>query len=192
MKIEICRLMNEFFKIGLVLIFLIGYKAQGNERLVTLNNLPEALQTAKKGDVFVVKKGNYSDIDIILRCNNAFEVTIKPETAGAVVISGRSSLLIKDSQNITFEGFYFKEVQSKNVLMISKSNNTSIKDNFFYKCGNTRFGIILGFKEGSSYNSVFCNTFEENQAMGVVIVTSPSMPLNKKNIGNKIFKNRFF
>ncbi len=70
----------------------------------------KALPTAAPGDVLVIANGTYSDQVLKWRGKGSAEkpITVRAETPGGVIISGRSSLLI-DGEYLVVEGLLFTD-----------------------------------------------------------------------------------
>lgn len=181
--------------IGIILsCFFITFfsSARSEEIVVKMSELPNAITKAKPGDIFLVEEGKLTDVNLTLQANFDYPVVIKPKVAGGVVFSGGSTVLVKGSRNLVFSGFLFDRVKSKNIFILSNSHNVSVSDNYFFQCGESRFGVILGIKDGSSKNEIFNNTFDGNRSMGVVVFATPTNLTNKQNQENRIYCNFFY
>ncbi len=157
---------------------------------VTFAEASRLLPEAKAGTVFLIKNGRYTDIDIILRKSNNKPIKIKAENDGKVIITGKSSIRISDTENLVFSGFLFDKILSKDVLILSNSRNIRISNNFFEKCGSEPNGKIIRIENGSSNNDISYNTLNENRSAGVVIVTDYERDAG--NIDNTIHHNFFY
>ena len=87
----------------------------------------KALPTATAGDILVVANGTYKDQQLEWRGTGAADrpVTVRAETPGGVIFSGKSSLKIS-GEHVTVEGFLFADGYSpvKEVISIDGSHCT--------------------------------------------------------------------
>ncbi len=158
---------------------------------VKLEDLEGALQKSYPGDTIFIKNGIYSNINLTLKATPASNIYIIAQTRGKVVINGKSTISIHKSKNLSFEGFLFEEITNPSAIILNSSSNILIKDNYFLKCGVSRFGFILRIDRGSFDNNIFGNTFDGSKAMSVV-VTSRITNLGTKKNKNNIIENNYF
>ena len=89
--------------------------------------ISKALPTAAPGDVLVIANGNYRDQVLKWRGKGSQDqpITVRAETPGGVIISGRSSLLI-EGEHLVVEGLLFSDghAAKKNVIEMRGSHCT--------------------------------------------------------------------
>ena len=95
------------------------------------DELKKANETAKPGDQIILKNGEWKNITIKLNCNGTKEmpVTFKAETAGQVIITGNSKLMI-GGNFIIVDGFYFTNGYAGDDAIIKfRVNNNELANN---------------------------------------------------------------
>lgn len=150
-----------------------------------------AVSKAKPGDTIFIKNGNYQDLEITISNNPDGLVYIMPESPGGVSIVGKSTIIMEKSSNISLQGFLFDQVKNPSAVILNSSSDIEIYNNYFYKCGISRFGFIVRLDRGSSSNKIHQNTFDSSHAMSVVIALRTTNLHTKNNKNNDIFNNLF-
>lgn len=164
----------------------------GFSQEIDLLELPKAIENANDGATIYIKNGSYSDVNLRIQSRGK-RILIRPREFGEVVITGKvehSVFTIVNSDQLTFEGFLFEEVD-KNVFGLFNSKNITIINNYFLKCGSSPTNSLIRFRDGSSKNLISNNTFDDNRSLGIVIVTSKDNPRDEFNKENEIFLNYF-
>lgn len=95
----------------LLLILFITVPVLVNADTITVKNIDElkkANKEAKPGDVIILQNGEWNNVTITLNCSGSSDkpVTFRAQTAGKVIITGNSKLLIGGNY-IVVDGFYF-------------------------------------------------------------------------------------
>lgn len=74
--------------------------------------LHKTIKKVKSGDVIIMKNGIWSDVNITFRANgnDAAPITLRAENQGQVIISGKSSLVIR-GDHLVVDGLVFKDGQ---------------------------------------------------------------------------------
>lgn len=157
---------------------------------VPLDQLPAALANAVPGETLLVQTGTYNDIDITLIWNSSTLTTIQAETPGDVIITGNSTIRIKDSTNLKLTGFLFDQTTSSSSIVLDHSSNIEVSDNYFYQNGSSPYGFILHIVNGSAENLIHHNTFDGSRAISVVIGSRTLEDVN--NTENEIYNNLFY
>lgn len=158
---------------------------------ISLQELGTAVERATPGDTIFIKNGAYKDVEVILTKKPKTRVYIMPETPGGVSITGKSTITIDKSTNITLQNFFFDVVTNPSAVILNSSSDIEIYNNYFYKCGVSRFGFIVRLDRGSFANKIHRNTFDSSHAMSVVIALRPTNLHTKDNKNNEIFNNLF-
>lgn len=158
---------------------------------IDLNYADIAVSKAKPGDTVFIRNGNYQDLEITISSNPDGQVYIMPETLGGVSIVGKSTITIEKSSNISLQGFLFDQIKNPSAIILNSSSNIEISNNYFYKCGVSRFGFIVRLDRGSASNKIHQNTFDSSHAMSVVIALRTTNPHTMNNKNNDIFNNLF-
>lgn len=174
-----------FFHISCAVLIQLG---EGDE--IELQHLSEEIKDKNDGGIVYIKPGEYRDLNV--RINRKFEqeVTIRPKTPGTVRLTGSSTFVIFNSENIKIEGFLFDEV-SGNSIVIDDSRNIAIEDNYFYQCGSAHTNSIIVLRNDAPRNKMAFNTFDGNKALGVTINTSKDNIRDERNVENEITNNYF-
>src|SRR5690606_13250510 len=120
---------------------------------------------------------------------NSRKVIIQAESPGGVVFTGNSSIRIWNTQSLALSGFLFKDVKTKNLIVLHNCQEVEVYNNYFQRCGNDAMGSIIRIESQSSFNNIHTNTLEGNRAMGVVISANPDAP--SQCVNNFIHHNRF-
>lgn len=162
------------------------------ENPIPLNEIKKVISNATTDSEIIIKNGTYKDINITLENKRNINITIKAETPGKVIVTGGSTIVIRDSKNITLSEILFQETQNSSSIIIYGSNNIRITENYFLRCGKNPFHMIVKIENGSHSNKICHNTFEDNRSMGIVVMTSEKNPLDQNNTKNEIFNNRIF
>ena len=143
------------------------------------------LMVIKPGDTLVIKDGVYENFIVSINAtgNEDKPITIKAQTPGGVQFKKDSQITFSGASYIVFRDFFFNNnirlnkagdyVKNSNVLLTNKSNNISITNNKFYKSGNNNhsFGPVVYITEGSTYNKIENNTFDDSHGVAVYITT---------------------
>lgn len=157
---------------------------------VTFKELVTLLPKSMGETIFLIKKGVYENLNIILKKSSDKLITIMAEQPGGVIITGNSTITVSDSRKLTVSGFVFKEISARSSIVLSNSSSVELSDNYFVECGTDRFGSIVRIENGSNSNRISYNTFDANKSMGVVIVGSSDK--DQRNINNQIYNNFFY
>lgn len=159
--------------------------------VVSLTELPEALLHASGGETIRVKSGRYVDVQIELKYNGHGTVAVRAEQPGSVTITGESMITIQDSEHLILSGFMFDEIKSENTIVLSGSRDIHITDNYFYRNGIRPASKIIAIRNGSAYNHIHHNTFDDNKGQGVAIYNGHT-PEDIHNKYNEIYNNYFY
>lgn len=91
--------------------------------------LHEAFAAALPGDVIVMQNGVWKDIDILVKGNGTAEkpITLKAQTAGEVIVSGKSSLRLS-GRYLVVDGLFFKDGYSPTGTLIRFGNGKEVAD----------------------------------------------------------------
>jgi hypothetical protein len=190
--------MADFFKYFYSIIFLgILFSCTSLTMLsfsqeIDLVELPEVIKNANDGAIIYIKNGTYPNVNLRIQSRGK-RILIRPKEFGEVIITGKvnhSVFTILNSDQLTFEGFLFEEVD-RNIFGLFNSNNISIKNNYFTRCGNSPTNSLIRLRDGSSNNKIYNNTFDDIYSLGIVIVTSSGNPRDENNTENEIFLNYF-
>lgn len=166
-------------------------KDTDNSETISIERLAAKVKTNQVIDTFYIKSITLKK-SLVIENQSGKSVVILPEEKGGVIISGNGSIVIKNSENITFSGFLFDKT-NRNTIIIDNSKSICIKDNYFFQCGNSPSqGSIIRIRNSSSDNRIYCNTFEDNRAIGITLSTSDNNVNDKGNVRNKIYNNIFF
>ena len=95
------------------------------------DELKKANKEAKPGDIIVLQDGIWTNITISLNCKGTKEqpITFKAQTAGKVIISGNSKMLIGGTY-IIVDGLYFTNGYAGNDAIIRfRVNHTALAHN---------------------------------------------------------------
>lgn len=155
---------------------------QGKQQLLTFEGLNNFLKENANEEVIYIKNGVYNNVTVTL--TRLQGVTIIAETPGGVVLTGKTSINIRNSSNICFSGFHFKSTWSQYLLKLENVSNSIIENNFFDHCEGNAYSRVIGLQGGSNYNKIINNTFEGIHTMGITISEDD-------NFYNTISKNVF-
>lgn len=158
---------------------------------LSLEEIEEALTRAKPGDTLWIKSGTYEHVGIVLTYNGGGTVAVRAEIPGSVTITGRSLMTIKDSENLILSGILFDRVEADNTIVLDGSSHVHITENYFYQNGRTPTSKIVGIRNGSAYNHIHHNTFEDNRGQGIALYNGHT-PEDIGNVYNEIYNNLFF
>lgn len=159
--------------------------------VVSLTELPEALLQSDGGETIRVKSGIYEDVQLELQYNGQGTVAVRAEQPGSVTITGESMITIQNSEHLILSGFIFDEIESENTIVLSGSTDIHITDNYFYRNGTRAAGKIVAIRNGSAYNHIHHNTFDDNEGQGVAIYNGHT-PEDIHNKYNEIYNNYFY
>ena len=126
--------------------------AQGS--VDSLDSFAKATRKARAGDTIVIANGRYDGWSADLDCRGTSErpVTIRPESAGGVVFTGRSHFSITGS-HVTLDGLTFEHCDFKqNLLDLRRSDHCRIVNCVFENSGGERAAI--GLSPGSRKNRI--------------------------------------
>lgn len=157
--------------------------------VVEPSKLAALLPTAKSGTVFLIKDGVYNNLKLSLTKGGRNQVVVRPQSDGGVVFTGESSIRIWGSKNLALNGFHFKEIQARDVIVLHNCQGVEVSDNYFERCGNNEFGSIIRMETRSSFNNIHNNTLDANRSMGIVITVTPTS--HEQCINNFIHQNHF-
>lgn len=145
--------------------------------------LTEAIDSALPGDTITMKNGVWNNIDIIFKANGTAQqqITLRAETAGAVIISGSSSVRIA-GEYLVIDGLNFKNGSSSRSLHLIEfrdgqtvANNcriTNISISNFNKPNGTDVWVGLF----GSHNRVDHSLFEGKESESVLMIVWRSTP----------------
>lgn len=90
---------------------LVFFSLAANANTILVKNIEElksANKNAQPGDVIILQNGEWNNVTISLNCTGSLErpITFRAQTAGKVVITGNSKLLVGGTY-IIVDGFYF-------------------------------------------------------------------------------------
>src|SRR5690606_34711956 len=140
-----------------------------------LPDLSAKLKEMPGGGTIYLKSGEYKDLTVNLSKRSARRITIKPEKMGTVKLTGNSTINMINSSNISLEGLFFEGV-SGNSVVFDNSQNVGLGNNYFLRCGSSLTNSIIRIKNKSSDNEIYHNTFDDNRALGIIIVNQTNTP----------------
>ena len=133
----------------LTILFLFAHMLNAEEIFVTTQTeLTSAIARAKPGDVIKLKNGNWNNIVINFQ-NSGFAgnpITLKAETPGEVIISGKSNLRIA-GKHLVVDGLVFKGGYSASSAAVVEFKSSSGVESSFCRLTNTS---IIDFNPGDS------------------------------------------
>ncbi len=112
-------------------IFLALFSFATTINVANIEELNVAAKAAKPGDIVILKNGVWNNADILITCEGIKDqpVTFKAQTAGKVIISGRSSIQLGGSY-IVIDGFYFVNgYAAKNAVISFRSGKNDVANN---------------------------------------------------------------
>ena len=163
--------------------------AQGS--VDSLDSFVKATRKARAGDTIVIANGRYDGWFADLDCRGTSErpVTIRPESAGGVVFTGRSHFSITGS-HVTLDGLTFEHCDFKqNLLDLRRSDHCRIVNCVFENSGGERAAI--GLSPGSRKNRITDCRFTNIAARCVNLQMSDEIYEHGIPVGNVIRNNRF-
>ncbi len=85
-----------------------------------IKTLHKTIKKVKSGDVIIMKDGIWSDVDIIFNAegNKTTPITLRAEHQGKVIISGKSSLVIR-GDHLIIDGLVFRDGQPSHTRLIT-------------------------------------------------------------------------
>jgi poly(beta-D-mannuronate) lyase len=154
-----------------------------------INNKTELIQKLEElqsGDCIILKKGEYKDINILIKTNN---ITIQAETLNTVFFTGKSSIKIS-SNNCFINGItFYKLLSHENTIIIEGSYNHIT--NCIFSNYNFNFEHILQIS-GQFHRIENC-TFKNITGKGLCIFVYRPTPIeNYILIKDNQFLNRSF
>lgn len=119
-------------KLFIPFLVLITLSANASTILVkNIDELKKANKEAKPGDIIILQNGEWNNVSISLNCNGTKElpITFKAQTAGKVIITGNSKLLL-GGDYIIVDGFYFiKGFAGDDAIIKFRVNNNELANN---------------------------------------------------------------
>ncbi len=183
---------NLFLSISLLSViitcFSLNTQALAPEKIIKVRSAEELVESVKKikpGGTIIIKNGVYEKFNVSISAigKEKKTITIKAETPGGVQFTNDSQISFSGSSYIVFRDFFFNNnirigygsdyVKNANILITDKSEYISITNNKFFKSGNKShsFGPVVFITEGSTYNNIFHNTFDDSHGVAVYIST---------------------
>jgi len=163
--------------------------AQGS--VDSLDSFSKAIRGARAGDTIVIANGRYDgwSADLACRGTSARPVTIRPESAGGVVFTGRSQFVITGSY-VTVDGLRFEQcVFEQNFLDLNRSDHCRITNCVFENSGGE--GAAIRITPGSRNNRVSDCRFTHIAARCVNLQMSDAIFEHGLPTGNVIRNNHF-
>jgi len=157
----------------------------------SLDSFAKAIRKARAGDTIVIADGRYDGWSADLDCRGTSKrpVTIRSESAGGVVFTGRSHLSITGSY-VTVDGLTFEHCDfEQNLLDLRRSDHCWIVNCVFENSGGERAAI--GLSPGSRKNRITDCRFTNIAARCVNLHMSDEIFEHGVSIGNVIRNNRF-
>src|SRR3954471_24317119 len=104
------RLKNMPWKLIAILLMLCGPVMAAEINVSSAADIAAALEKAKTGDTLVMAVGTWSDQAIVFKASGAEQnpITLRAQSPGKVVLSGKSSLKI-DGEHLVVSGLFFKD-----------------------------------------------------------------------------------
>lgn len=195
--------MNSVFTLMLV-IFYIFTDLQAKDFLVdTVKALHASMKKVEGGDVIIMKDGIWSDVNIVFKVkgNKKVPIILRPEHQGKVIISGKSSLVIRGDY-LVVDGLIFKNGQPAKTRLITFG--TKKKPVNFSRLTNTE---IIAFNDknlskrydwvsiiGGSHNRVDHCRFTQMKNKGVTLNVRllDNAPANYHRIDHNEFSYRMY
>jgi hypothetical protein len=157
----------------------------------SMESFAKVIREAKAGDTIVIANGRYDGWSADLDCQGTSKrpVTIRPESAGGVVFTGRSQISITGSY-VTVDGLRFEECDfKKNLLDFKRSVHCSIVNCVFENSGGARAAI--GISAGARNNRITDCRFTNIAARCVNLTMNDDIYEHGVPIGNVIRNNHF-
>ena len=157
----------------------------------SMESFAGAIREANAGDTIVIANGRYNGWSADLDCRGTSKqpVTIRPESAGGVVFTGRSQVSITGSY-ITVGGLRFEQCDfEQNLLDFKRSDHCRIVNCVFENSGGERAAIRIA--PGSRKNRITDCRFTNIAARCVNLQMSDEIYEHGVPIGNVIRNNHF-
>jgi len=157
----------------------------------SMESFSKAVRGAKAGDTIVIANGRYNGWSADLDCRGTSRqpVTIRPESAGGVVLTGRSRFSITGSY-VTVDGLRFEECDfERNLLDFKRSDHCRIVNCVFDNCGGARAAI--GLSAGARNNRLTDCHFTNIAARCVNLTMNDEIYKHGVPTGNVIRNNHF-
>jgi hypothetical protein len=157
----------------------------------SVESFATAIRKAKAGDTIVIANGRYDGWSADLDCQGTSEqpVMIRPESAGGVVFTGRSQILITGS-HVTVDGFRFEQCDfERNLLDFKRSDHCRIINCVFENSGGRRAAI--GISPGSRNNHITDCRFTNIAARCINLHMNEEIYKYGVSTGNVIRNNHF-
>ena len=157
----------------------------------SMESFANAIREARAGDTIVIANGRYDGWSADLDCRGTSEhpVTIRPQSAGGVVFTGRNQILITGSyvivDDLRFEQCDFEQ----NLLDFKRSDHCRIVNCVFENSGGERAAIRIA--PGSRNNRITDCRFANVAARCVNLQMSDEIYEHGVPIGNVIRNNHF-
>ncbi len=161
-------------------------------QVANLSELNAAVKVVSPGDVIIMKNGTWNNVDIVLNGEGTegFPVTLKAETPGEVIISGRSSLKMTGNY-LVVDGLHFKDgYSSKATHLIEMRSSNSRITNCAIKGFNKPEGTDVWISMFGFYNRVDHCYFQDKKSESVlIIIWRPQPDANYHRIDHNYFKD---
>jgi hypothetical protein len=181
------RILIILFSLLIFSCSVLKWNYKNGKPLVAFNEVNTLINSNLLLDTIYIKKGVYENLKFELVGVHK-SLTIIPEEIGEVIITGNAELIFKSCNELKFEGFYFTNTSSRDLITLDSTSNMFISNNYFFHVGGHRFGKILRLQNGSNNNLIFNNTFEDLKSMGIVFICSENLMVSKDNI----IRNNYF
>lgn len=129
-------------------------KTESSALISNVQDLNEAIKNAQPGDDIVLKNGTYKDVEIKFRGKGTKDspITLKAETAGKVIIEGKSYLKF-GGEYLVVDGLHFKNGFSPSSAVVDfKISHKDTLDEIAYYCKLTN-SVIEDFNKPKRDNS---------------------------------------
>jgi len=172
-SLPLSRSFPALFRLAFVVLFLPA--ALRGQSTATPEIVSKALPSAAPGDVLVIADGTYRDQVLKWRGKGQADrpITVRAETPGGVIISGRSSLLI-EGEHLAVEGLLFTDghAAKKNVIELRGSHCTlrnTVIDSFNPPAADSDREERWVNLYGSNHRVEYC-TFHNKTSASVTLV----------------------